>query len=133
MLEPLAFLATTTAFLGTAHAQAMPRVELAVENVAWPTAIVNAGDGSNRLFVTSQAGQIIVTHGPSRSVFLDITDLTDFRGERGLLGLVFAPDYADSGLFYIQYTSNIDLRTVVAEYKVSATDPDQADASSARI
>ena len=133
MLKPLAFLATTTALLGTAHAQAMPRVELVVPNVAWPTAIVNAGDGSDRLFVASQAGQIIVTRGVSRAVFLDITDLTDFRGERGLLGVVFAPDYTDSGLFYVQYTSNVDLRTVVAEYKVSATDPDQADASSARI
>jgi glucose/arabinose dehydrogenase len=85
------------------------------------------------LFVVQQEGQILVTEGMSKKVFLDISDLTDMDGEQGLLGLVFAPDYATSGLFYVQYTGVGDGRTVVAEYQVSSTDPDQADSSSARV
>ena len=133
MLERLVLLATASAFLGTAYAQATPRLERVVRNVAYPSVITNAGDGSNRLFIASQEGEILVTRGPSRQVFLDITDLTDYDGEQGLLGLVFAPDYETSGLFYIQYTGVGDGRTVVAEYQVSPTDPDQANAGSARI
>jgi glucose/arabinose dehydrogenase len=133
MLKPLALLATASALFGTAHAQAMPRLDRVVRNVQYANGIVNAGDGSNRLFIVQQEGQILVTEGMSKLVFLDISDLTDMAGEQGLLGLVFAPDYATSGLFYVQYTGVGDGRTVVAEYQVSATDPDQANAGSARI
>jgi glucose/arabinose dehydrogenase len=132
-MQRLVLCATASAFLGTAYAQSMPRLDRVVRNVAYVSAIVNAGDGSNRLFVASQEGEIFVTRGPSREVFLDITDLTDYDGEQGLLGLVFAPDYETSGLFYIQYTGVGDGRTVVAEYQVSDTDPNQANAASARI
>ena len=130
MLAPVALLAT----IGAAQAQdGMPRLDRVVRQVQYASSIVNAGDGSGRLFITQQEGQILVTEGTSKKVFLDISDLTDMDGEQGLLGLVFAPDYATSGLFYVDYTGNGDGRSVVAEYKVSATDPDQADASSARI
>jgi hypothetical protein len=124
----LALLATAGAFVRTAHAQAMPRPDRVVRNVQYANGIVNAGDGSNRLFVVQQEGQVLVTEGMSNKVFLDISDLTDMDGEQGLLGLAFAPDYDTSVLFYVQYTGVGDGRTVVAEYQVSATDPDQADA-----
>ena len=133
MLKPLALLAIGGAFVGTAHAQAMPRADRVVRQVQYANGIVNAGDGSNRLFIVQQEGQIVVSEGMSKKVFLDISDLTDMDGEQGLIGLVFAPDYATSGLFYVQYTGVGDGRTVVAEYQVSSSDPDQADESSARI
>src|SRR5438045_9122094 len=115
MLKALALLATVGASVSTAHAQdAMPRLDQVAGNIAYPVGIVNADDGSNRLFIVSQEGRIFVTRGPSKSVFLDITELTDANDERGLLGLVFAPGYAESGKFYIQYTDNTDNSTVVA-------------------
>jgi glucose/arabinose dehydrogenase len=69
-------------------------------------------------------------------VFLDVSDLVsrEARGnsytERGLLGLAFHPDYAENGLFFIDYTDQ-NGNTVVARYHVSADDPNQADPSSA--
>jgi len=52
--------------------------------------------------------------------FLDVGDLITSGGERGLLGLAFAPDYERSGRVYVNYT---DRRgdTMVARY--TADDP----------
>ncbi len=50
-------------------------------------------------------------------------------GEQGLLGLAFAPDYASSGRFYVDYT-NTSGNTVIAEYR--RANADRADPSSWR-
>jgi glucose/arabinose dehydrogenase len=50
--------------------------------------------------------------------------------ERGLLGLAFHPDYANNGLFFIDYTDQ-NGNSVIARYHVSADDPNKADPSSA--
>ena len=36
--------------------------------------------------------------------FLDITDLVGCCGEHGLLSVAFDPDYARTGLLYVDYT-----------------------------
>jgi glucose/arabinose dehydrogenase len=61
--------------------------------------------------------------------FLDITDLVTSGGEQGLLGLAFAPDYAQSGLFYVYYTGK-DGNQHVVEYRRRGEDA--ADPGSAR-
>ncbi len=95
-----------------------------------PTDIESAHDGSGRLFVVRQTGIIRVLRNgtPLAQPFLDITSKTRLDGERGLLGLAFAPGYAQNGRFYVDYT---DLKgdTVIAQYRVS-TNPDVADATS---
>jgi glucose/arabinose dehydrogenase len=50
--------------------------------------------------------------------------------ERGLLGLAFHPNYAENGLFFVNYT-NRSGNTEVVRYNVMADDPDQADPASA--
>lgn len=104
-----------------------------------PVYLTHSGDNSNRLFVVEQAGVIrVFANRPDVStskVFLDIRDRVTDGGERGLLGLAFAPDYASSGLFYVYYTDNSScggsqLCSVLARYRVSA-DPDVADPASA--
>ena len=40
----------------------------------------------------------------SRNVFLDVSGSISSGGERGLLSMAFAPDYATSGLFFVYYT-----------------------------
>ncbi|MBA3468853.1 MAG: PQQ-dependent sugar dehydrogenase [Herpetosiphonaceae bacterium] len=71
-----------------------------------PTFIANAGDGSGRLFVVEQAGTIRTTDG---QLFLDIRErVNDGGNEQGLLGLAFAPDFATSGVFYVNYTATND-------------------------
>lgn len=96
-----------------------------------PLDITHAGDGSGRLFVVQKLGQISILEadGTIRGTFLDIGGRVSTNGERGLLGLAFAPDYATSGRFYVNYTDT-DGNTVLARYTVSAADADVADASS---
>ncbi len=94
--------------------------------------IVNVGD--DRLFVVEQAGviKILNSDGSANSTpFLDISSIVGSGGERGLLGLAFAPDYTISGRFYVYYTddSSTDTpNTVISRYTVSG-DPDIANAT----
>ncbi len=98
-----------------------------------PVAITHAGDGSGRLFLTLQEGQIVIYDG--RRVlpepFLDMAPLVSCCGERGLLSVAFDPDYEKNGFFYANYT-DAHGDTVIARYSVSAN-PNRADPSSAEI
>lgn len=71
-----------------------------------PLTLVHAGD--ERIYVVEKAGRIwrVNRSGKlSKSLFLDITDRVNARAsERGLLGLVFHPDFSVNGHFYVNYT-----------------------------
>ena len=58
---------------------------------------------TSRVFVVERGGTIQVVKGGTRvgTPFLDISGDVDQAGERGLLSMTFAPDYATSGLFYV--------------------------------
>ena len=91
----------------------------------------------DRLFVVEQAGRIMILDLNTNVVdpipFLDIDSrVNSLSNERGLLGLAFHPDYANNGLFYVNYTRTSDGDTIVAEYEVTG-DPDVADFNSERI
>lgn len=107
--------------------------EQVVSGLENPIDLVNAGDGSGRLFVIEQQGFIrIIENGQLlETPFLEITDRTRAGGERGLLGLAFHPDYESNGLFYVNFTDQQG-DTVVAQYSVSA-DPNVADSSSEQV
>jgi len=132
-------------------------MELVASGLTSPVTAVHANDGSDRLFVVDQAGQIRIIQFANgtptllSTPFLDITALLPTLNqnfdERGLLGLAFHPDYADNGRFFVRYsaprTGNEDEpcfgssrgchKEVLAEYAVSAGDPNIADPSSARV
>jgi len=123
---------------GSLHALAQDFTKLSLELVAaglsQPVAVVSAGDDSGRLFIIEQDGVIRILNTDSSSVnpspFLDISARIKSTGnEQGLLGLVFHPDYAINGFFYLNYTRDpgpgSDL-TVIARFKVSLNDPDTA-------
>src|SRR5207249_948179 len=99
-----------------------------------PLYVTDPGDGSGRLFVVQQTGQIrIVRDGRVQPrPFLDISDRLVSGGEQGLLGLAFHPDYATNGRFFVDYTDRSG-DTVVSEFWASKGDPDVADAGSERI
>jgi glucose/arabinose dehydrogenase len=62
----------------------------------------------HRLFVVEQAGRIrVVKDGHKLATpFLDISSQVQSGGERGLLSMVFAPDYKSSGRFYVYFTDH---------------------------
>lgn len=83
--------------------------------------IRHAGDGSGRLFLVEQTGRVrVISDGMQlQAPFLDIRDRVSEGGERGLLSLAFAPDYASTGHFYTWYT-DLAGATVLSRFKVSA-------------
>ena len=99
--------------------------------------VASANDGSGRLFIVERFGRVLILDADQNLLetpFLDISEFVLTTGsEQGLLGLAFHPDYANNGLFYVNYS---DARTVgdqfIVEYRVSADDPNVADAESAR-
>jgi glucose/arabinose dehydrogenase len=81
-----------------------------------PLLVTNAGDGSGRLFVVQQTGQILVVeNGKVSGQFLDISQEIVAGGEQGLLGLAFHPNYETNGRFFVDYTDRAG-DTVIAEY-----------------
>lgn len=97
------------------------------------TDLTHAGDGTGRLFVTTQAGRVLIVRDGvvDPQPFLDVTSrVTSAENEQGLLGITFDPEYARTGEFYINYTAAANQgATVVARYRVSA-DPNIADVDS---
>jgi glucose/arabinose dehydrogenase len=99
-----------------------------IDGFVAPLAVVNAGDGSGRLFVLEQAGRIRVARDGRLidAPFLDIGDRVGSGGERGLLGLAFHPNFPNDPRFFVDYT-DVDGDTRVASYRVDPANPDRAD------
>ena len=95
-----------------------------------PVGLYNSGDGTDRIFIVQQGGIIKVFENnrntTTSKTFLNITDRVTSGGETGLLGLAFHPDYENNRYFYVDYTADSPLRTVIARYEVSAANPDSA-------
>jgi glucose/arabinose dehydrogenase len=72
-------------------------------------------EGDAGLYVVEQGGEIVRVGDGEPTTVLDVSDLTEARGEQGLLGLAFAPggDFA-----YINYTDN-NGDTVISEHQVA--------------
>lgn len=99
------------------------------------TNLVQPDDGSNRIFVTEQAGRVLVfPNDPAAahaSVFLDIRDKGLGRAnEEGLLGLAFSPDFPQDGHFFVYYSATGPRRSVLSRFTVSESDTNMADPSS---
>ncbi|HJT01545.1 MAG TPA: PQQ-dependent sugar dehydrogenase [Terriglobales bacterium] len=102
-----------------------------------PLDLQESDDNSGRLFVVEQGGTIrIVQNGTLLPVaFLDISSKVHMEGESGLLGLAFHRNYAQDPRFFVNYVrqeANGQLQTVIAEFRASASNPNQADAGSER-
>ena len=110
--------------------QAQLRTRVHASGFASPVAFVQDPVERSVQYVVEQAGRIRVVQNGSvlPADFLDLTRSVSAGGERGLLGLAFAPDYLTSGRFYVNFT-NLAGHTVVARYRRSA-DPLVAEAAS---
>ena len=119
------------------HGQAPTIVfQQAITGLSNPVDIVNAGDGSHRIFVVQQAGTIKIYNQALGFIgdFITIPGVT-FTGtgdERGLLSLVFHPNYATNRFFYIWYASTTGGITSVHldRYQTSENNANLADPNS---
>jgi len=118
---------------GTALAAINIEAEPVATGLTNPVDITHAGDGSGRLFIVLQTGQIVIYDGAQvlPAPFLDISGLVSLGGERGLLGVGFHPDYASNGFLCVNYTDVVG-DTVISRYSVSA-DANLADPTSPLI
>lgn len=112
------------------------RVRRVASGLASPLFVTAIPDGSGRVFVVEKGGLIrilnpatgVVTPAP----FLDVSGGVATDGERGLLGLAPAPDFATSRVFFVYLTNpagNIEVR----RYRTVAGNPDRADVASGDV
>jgi glucose/arabinose dehydrogenase len=116
------------------------------EGFTSPVGMAVPSDGSGRIFIVDQVGQIriIDSDGTLLSApFLDVSDkLVDLGiagpgsfDERGLLSMAFHPEFASNRRFFIFYTvplqkgdpAGFNARSRISEFLVSEDNPDRAD------
>lgn len=126
-------------------------LEVIAEGLVSPLGVLEAPDGSGRLFIFDQSGVIYLV-SPSGELqqepYLDLSGtligLSQGYDERGLLGMAFHPDFESNSRFYVHYNlnprpggpdsgSSWDNTSRISEFRQSATNPDQADPASERI
>ncbi len=105
-------------------------------------------DGSGRLFVVELTGRIRVIDSDGEMLeepFLDLSDriITPSPNwdERGLLGMAFHPDFAETGRFFVYYSAPLRERgpegwnhtSHVSEFRLSEVDANVADPDSERL
>ena len=152
-MKTILLLAAVLTLAVASPAQTLPKIELkrvltklTDERPVWMS---EAPDGSGRLFVVYQVGKILVvkkgSDGADAKEFLNIEARDPKAGgenECGLLSIAFHPGFTTNGLFYVYYNQrnsgnpqplNFPIRSVISEFKVSATDADKADLQSERI
>ena len=135
------------------------RVKLATvaSGLTAPLELTSAADGTGRLFIVQQTGQILILQDGAilPTPFLDVSSrlvpITPEYDERGLLGFAFHPDFNNASApgyhkiytytsepvdgpadFTVPNPSPFDHQDVLAEWQVSATDPNVIDPSTRR-
>jgi glucose/arabinose dehydrogenase len=135
------------------------RIELqsVASGLAAPVDFVSANDGSGRMFIVDQVGKILVLKNGQvlGTPFLDVSSrLVTLNGqydERGLLGLAFHPGFSDSNSpgfrklytyssesvngaadFTVPNPNPFNHQSVIAEWQVSAGNPDVVDVATRR-
>jgi glucose/arabinose dehydrogenase len=99
-------------------------LQLVVSGLSSPIGVVNAGDGTSRLFVVQQGGtvRVVANNRLIANNFLDIRAISaglTTGGERGLLGLAFHPAFETNRKLFAYFTNGGgDL--VIAEFTANS-------------
>jgi glucose/arabinose dehydrogenase len=137
---------------GSTEATVKVKLQLVAETLVHPLVMLDAPDGSKRKFIVEQSGtvQILMPDGKLRPTpFMDLSKKMvklDWEfDERGLLGMAFHPKFKENGKFYVVYSAPVrtdaarrprlyySCTNYLSEFRVSKTDPNQADLSTERI
>jgi len=124
------------------HESLLPGIhlKLVISDLKAPVAMDAPKDGSGRIFIAQQTGKIYIIQNDKLNPdpFLNIENKLDninkVYSEKGLLGLTFHPEYKENGRFFIYYSApssikSSDHKSVIAEYKVSKKNKNQAELS----
>ncbi len=106
-----------------------------VSGLTRPVVLTYADDGTDRMFIVEQRGLISVLRDGKLldEPYLDLQDrVTDSENEQGLLGLAFSPDFAQSGRFYVYYTSEDAGKNTLSRFQADPA-ADVADPDSEQI
>ena len=103
-----------------------------------PIAAVHAGDGSGRLFIVEQIGEIRILLANNTLLldpFLNISCQVVTSEEQGLLGLAFHPDFEENGRFFVYYSTSVisSNKSRISEFYLQDHNPNLANTSSERI
>lgn len=103
-----------------------------------PLWLCEAPDKTKRIFVAQQDGKVLIMpadrNATNTTTFLDLTDRKPWeKNEEGLLGFAFHPKFKKNGKFYVYYSQQNPMRSVISEFQVSKGDPNVADKASERI
>jgi glucose/arabinose dehydrogenase len=137
--------ATLLVIISSSIATAKPEIAIpsidfqeTVSELDYPVHLTHAGDGSGRLFIVEQPGQILVDHNGLVGIpLLDIRDRvrsprTGGGTEEGLLSVAFPPGFGSTkDHFYVYYTNNAG-DNQVSRFSLS-TIPEQADPASEEL
>ena len=109
------------------HAGAQLRATLIANGLTRPLGFIQDPSDPTVQMVIEQAGRVRVIKGGvlQAAEFVDLRSIISSGGERGLLGLAFAPDYATSGRVFVCFTDR-NGHIVISRLKRSA-DPLRAD------
>jgi glucose/arabinose dehydrogenase len=114
----LAIAALAGLVIGTV-AEAKPRIKLKrIGRFSAPTYVTSA-PGIGGVVVVERGGRIRLVQGRKRRTFTNIGGNVSTGGERGLLSVAFAPDYASSRLLYVYFTDRSG-DIVIAEMRADA-------------
>ena len=120
-------------------AAARVAIETAASGLEAPLWVTGAGDGTGRLFIAEQGGRVRLLRNGTLlpAPYLDLSDRVTAGGERGLLGLAFAPGFGtESGTggetrLYVHY-SGASGETTIAEL-TATPGADSVDTATARV
>jgi hypothetical protein len=107
-----------TGSLGGPNARSALGVTVVARGFESPVLATSARGQPGVLYVVEQPGRIIRVAKGRRTVFLDLRQVVDYGGERGLLGLAFHPRFPKDRRFYVGYTTRS--QNVVAEFRANA-------------
>ncbi|MBE0409301.1 MAG: L,D-transpeptidase family protein [Anaerolineales bacterium] len=123
------------------------RLETIAQGLTAPRGLISPPDGSGRIFVVSQTGQVNIIESGGQVLENPILNLRgqvalprDDNSLYGLLALTFHPDFIENGRFFVYYTAPLreqappgwDHTVHVVEFSVSDEDQNAIDPQSER-
>jgi len=123
-------------------------LSLLAKGFTHPVGMAVPDDGTGRIFIVDQIGKIRVIDAagnllsqPFLDVTLEMVALDSGYDERGLLGMVFHPQYSTNKRFFVFYNvprqpedpEGFDSRVRLSEFLASESDPNIADAASEKV